>query len=40
MRNRLAHGYDTVDHALVFKTVVTDFPSLVGALERELRRVG
>ncbi|KNZ31752.1 MAG: hypothetical protein AD742_15480 [Methylibium sp. NZG] len=36
MRNRLAHGYDTVDHALVFTTVTKNFPPLVGGLEREL----
>ena len=36
MRNRLAHGYDTVDDALVFATVMKSFPPLIEGLEREL----
>jgi uncharacterized protein with HEPN domain len=40
MRNRVVHGYDTVDHALVFRTVNTSFPPLVEELRRELERVG
>lgn len=38
MRNRLAHGYDSVDDTLVFMTVVNSLPPLVVALERELSR--
>ncbi len=40
MRNRIAHGYDTVDNELVFKTVDACFPRLAQALKRELDRVG
>ena len=36
MRNRLAHGYDTVDDALVFATVMKSFAPLIEGLEREL----
>jgi uncharacterized protein with HEPN domain len=36
MRNRLAHGYDSVDDTLVFHTVVSSLPPLVQALQREL----
>lgn len=32
-RNRLTHGYDTVDYSVVWKTVAEDLPSLVPALE-------
>jgi uncharacterized protein with HEPN domain len=28
MRNALAHGYFTVDHAIVWQTIQTDLPSL------------
>lgn len=40
MRNRVVHGYDTLDHALVFRTVTASFPPLVEDLVRELQRVG
>jgi uncharacterized protein with HEPN domain len=40
MRNRLAHGYDTVDHSLVFTTVTKNFPPLVEGLTRELAALG
>lgn len=36
MRNRLIHAYFDVDMALVFETVHTDLPQLVGRLERLL----
>lgn len=36
MRNRIAHGYDTLDHAVVFNTVSLSFAPLIEALEREL----
>lgn len=39
MRNRIAHGYDTIDHAVVFNTVTTSFPALAAELERELERL-
>lgn len=40
MRNRLAHGYDTIDHGIVFNAVALNFPPLVIALERELAAWG
>ena len=36
MRNRIAHGYDTVDDTIVFETVVAQFAVLVQGLQREL----
>lgn len=36
MRNRVAHGYDTVDHSIVYETVTNCFPGLMAGLEREL----
>ena len=30
------HGYDTVDHGIVFNAVLLNFPPLALALEREL----
>jgi uncharacterized protein with HEPN domain len=36
MRNRIAHGYDTVDDAIVFETVTTRFAALLEGLDREL----
>ena len=37
MRNRLIHGYDTVDLDVLWDTVVDDLPGLVIALEGVLR---
>ncbi|MCZ7583178.1 MAG: DUF86 domain-containing protein [Deltaproteobacteria bacterium] len=37
MRNRLIHGYDTIDVALVWNTVTEDLPPLVAALEAILQ---
>ena len=39
MRNRISHGYDTVDHKVVFDTVTSSFPPLSIALQRELDRL-
>ena len=39
MRNRLAHGYDTVDFNLVAATIRDDIPPLIAALEAILRAV-
>jgi uncharacterized protein with HEPN domain len=39
MRNRIAHGYDTLDHAVVFNTVTLSFAPLIAELERELARL-
>jgi uncharacterized protein with HEPN domain len=36
MRNRIAHGYDTVDHAIVFETVSLRFGALLLGLEKEV----
>jgi len=36
LRNRIIHGYDRVEHAIVLDTVHRDLPPLIGALEREL----
>ena len=36
MRNRIAHGYDTVDDGIVFQTVTTRFAALADGLMREL----
>jgi uncharacterized protein with HEPN domain len=36
MRNRLVHGYASVDHDIVWTVVTSDLPSLV----REIGRVG
>jgi len=32
-RNRVTHGYDTIDYMLVWNTIALDFPPLVTALE-------
>ena len=32
LRNRLIHGYDDVDHDIVWEIVTTDIPSLVSRL--------
>lgn len=34
MRHWLAHGYDVVDHAMLWDTVSVDLPALVPVLER------
>ena len=39
MRNRIAHGYDTVDDGIVFQTVTTRFAALLDGLRRELSRI-
>ncbi len=38
MRNRLIHGYASVDHDVVWMVVRRDLPVLVAALEAELQR--
>ena len=32
LRNRLIHGYDDIDHDIVWEVVTTDLPALVSAL--------
>ena len=36
MRNRLVHGYDTVDLDVLWKTIEHDLPPLIEALEKAL----
>lgn len=38
LRNRIIHGYDRVENAIVFDTVRRDLPGLVTALDAELSR--
>jgi uncharacterized protein with HEPN domain len=35
-RHRMVHGYDRIDHDVVWDTIAEDFPPLVSALERAL----
>ncbi|MGH7287294.1 MAG: HepT-like ribonuclease domain-containing protein [Myxococcota bacterium] len=37
MRNALIHVYDDIDHGVVWRTIETDLPVLIGQLERILR---
>jgi uncharacterized protein with HEPN domain len=36
MRNRLVHGYDDIDHDVLWDTIHKDLPGLVDGLERIL----
>ena len=36
MRNRIIHGYDTVDYDRVWSTVPDDLPALIQLLEKAL----
>jgi uncharacterized protein with HEPN domain len=36
MRNRLIHGYDYVDHKILWDTLTTNLPELLAQLERVL----
>jgi uncharacterized protein with HEPN domain len=36
MRNRLIHGYSSVDHDVVWEVVIGDLPSIILAVERFL----
>ncbi len=36
LRNRIIHGYDRVEHAIVFETVKRDLPFLAQRLKAEL----
>lgn len=38
LRNRIIHGYDTVEHEILFDTVLRDLPPMVVALRLELQR--
>jgi uncharacterized protein with HEPN domain len=37
MRNRLIHGYDVIDYALLWDTITNDLPPLIAALEQVLK---
>ena len=39
-RNRITHGYDVVDHDILWDTVRDDLPALVTALEQALSGLG
>jgi uncharacterized protein with HEPN domain len=36
LRNRLIHGYDSIDHDILWQIVAGDLPTLVGRLERRV----
>lgn len=36
MRNRLIHGYDTIDFDVLWDTIKVDFPPLIAGLEKIL----
>ncbi|HEY2049779.1 MAG TPA: HepT-like ribonuclease domain-containing protein [Caulobacteraceae bacterium] len=36
LRNRIAHGYETVDHLLVWQIITLDAPQLASAMDRLL----
>ncbi len=38
MRNRLIHGYDFLDHDVLWNTIKKDLPVLVGLLKRVLQK--
>lgn len=38
MRNRVIHGYDTIDYDRVWETVKVDLPSLIALVDRALGR--
>jgi uncharacterized protein with HEPN domain len=38
LRNRIIHGYDRLENAVIFDTVVKDLPELARRLEAELAR--
>jgi uncharacterized protein with HEPN domain len=38
MRNRLVHGYASVDHDIVWDVVSGDLPALISSVERLLEK--
>lgn len=40
LRNRIAHGYETVDHRLVWRVLTDDLPDLAAAIVRLLGTPG
>ncbi len=39
MRNRLIHGYDSVDYEIVWRTATSDLPDLIPLLERAIQEL-
>lgn len=39
LRNRIIHGYDRIEHAILFETVQRDLPALIEHLRGELARL-
>jgi uncharacterized protein with HEPN domain len=39
MRNRLIHGYDSVDHDILWDTIIHDLPYLLQAVDELLRQL-
>jgi len=40
MRNKLIHGYDVIEFAIVYDTVCDDLPSLVQQLDAIIQQTG
>lgn len=40
MRNRIIHGYDTADIAVLWDTLEEDLPALIAMLEEEIPKLG
>lgn len=38
LRNRIVHDYGSVDFTIVFDTLKTDIPELLGLMEKELKK--
>jgi uncharacterized protein with HEPN domain len=38
LRNRLIHGYDVIDLDIVWSILSSDLPTLIGELERMLKK--
>ncbi len=36
MRNRMIHGYDSIDFEILYKTINEDLPSLVAEIEKNI----
>jgi uncharacterized protein with HEPN domain len=38
-RHRITHGYDVIDHDILWDTVHEDFPALIAALEQAVSQM-
>lgn len=36
VRNRIVHGYDEIDHVILYETVTISLPKLIGQIDRVL----